>query len=81
MDRSDWQTLESLLAKLTPAERRWLAARLQQLPSAVQATPKVEEQQAAWATLFEELKALPIEGPCDGFSGADHDRLLYGDHS
>jgi predicted DNA-binding antitoxin AbrB/MazE fold protein len=26
-----------------------------------------------------EIAALPLEGPRDGFSGADHDRILYGD--
>jgi predicted DNA-binding antitoxin AbrB/MazE fold protein len=24
------------------------------------------------------MAALPVESPTDGFSGADHDRLLYG---
>ena len=26
-----------------------------------------------------EVAGLPSEGPNDGFSGADHDRILYGD--
>ena len=26
----------------------------------------------------EEIQALPLEGSRDGFSGADHDRVLYG---
>ncbi len=26
-----------------------------------------------------EIAALPLEGPDDGFSGADHDRVLYND--
>jgi len=25
-----------------------------------------------------EIAALPLEGPQDGFSGADHDKVLYG---
>ena len=25
-----------------------------------------------------EIAALPLEGPNDGFSGADHDKILYG---
>ena len=28
--------------------------------------------------LVEEMAALPLEGPDDGFSGADHDKVLYG---
>ena len=27
---------------------------------------------------LERIASLPIEGPDDGFSGADHDRMLYG---
>ena len=26
-----------------------------------------------------EIASLPLEGPDDGFSGADHDRALYGE--
>jgi predicted DNA-binding antitoxin AbrB/MazE fold protein len=26
-----------------------------------------------------EIAQLPIEGPDDGFSGTDHDRMLYGE--
>ena len=26
---------------------------------------------------LEEISKLPVEGPEDGFSGADHDRILY----
>lgn len=29
-------------------------------------------------SLVEEMAALPLEGPDDGFSGADHDKVLYG---
>jgi predicted DNA-binding antitoxin AbrB/MazE fold protein len=28
---------------------------------------------------LKEISRLPIEGPVDGFSGADHDRVLYGE--
>lgn len=28
---------------------------------------------------IEEIAKLPLEGPDDGFSGADHDRILYGE--
>jgi predicted DNA-binding antitoxin AbrB/MazE fold protein len=30
------------------------------------------------ADSLEEIARLPQEGPDDGFSGADHDRILYG---
>jgi len=28
--------------------------------------------------MMEEIAALPLRSPDDGFSGADHDKLLYG---
>jgi predicted DNA-binding antitoxin AbrB/MazE fold protein len=33
---------------------------------------------AAVRDFVEEIAALPLEGPQDGFSGADHDKILYG---
>jgi predicted DNA-binding antitoxin AbrB/MazE fold protein len=27
---------------------------------------------------LEEISRLPLQGPNDGFSGADHDKILYG---
>ncbi|MGA2585146.1 MAG: antitoxin family protein [Tepidisphaeraceae bacterium] len=30
------------------------------------------------ADALDEIARLPAEGPQDGFSGADHDRVLYG---
>lgn len=30
------------------------------------------------ATALDEIAALPPEGPADGFSGVDADRILYG---
>jgi predicted DNA-binding antitoxin AbrB/MazE fold protein len=35
-------------------------------------------QQAGVATFLEEMASLPPEGPDDGFSGRDHDKILYG---
>lgn len=32
------------------------------------------------ADALEEIARLPQEGSPDGFSGADHDRVLYGSH-
>jgi predicted DNA-binding antitoxin AbrB/MazE fold protein len=31
------------------------------------------------AHVLDEIAALPMEGPDDGFSGADHDKVLYKD--
>jgi hypothetical protein len=38
-----------------------------------------QERKENLRKLMEKLSAMPIESPDDGFSGADHDRVLYGD--
>lgn len=35
-------------------------------------------QQAAIEEMIAEIESLPIEEPNDGFSGRDHDKILYG---
>jgi predicted DNA-binding antitoxin AbrB/MazE fold protein len=35
-------------------------------------------RRAAMDEFLRLAKELPLEGPNDGFSGADHDRVLYG---
>lgn len=35
-------------------------------------------QQAAIEEMLVEIESLPIEEPDDGFSGRDHDQVLYG---
>jgi predicted DNA-binding antitoxin AbrB/MazE fold protein len=42
-------------------------------------TPEqLARQQAAIEGMLTEIESLPIEEPDDGFSGRDHDRILYG---
>jgi predicted DNA-binding antitoxin AbrB/MazE fold protein len=41
-------------------------------------TALIAQQRAALAELREQMNALPTNSPADGFSGSDHDRLLYG---
>jgi predicted DNA-binding antitoxin AbrB/MazE fold protein len=42
-------------------------------------TPEqLAKQRAAIEALIAEIEALPPEGPDDGFSGRDHDKILYG---
>ena len=38
----------------------------------------LSQQSAALAVLREEMNSLPLNSAAEGFSGADHDRLLYG---
>jgi predicted DNA-binding antitoxin AbrB/MazE fold protein len=35
-------------------------------------------QQAAIAEMLAEIESLPVNEPDDGFSGRDHDKILYG---
>ena len=39
---------------------------------------ELARQQAAIREFIAEMAALPPEGPDDGFSGRDHDKVLYG---
>jgi predicted DNA-binding antitoxin AbrB/MazE fold protein len=39
----------------------------------------VARQQAAIKKFLMEMESLPMEGPDDGFSGRDHDKILYGE--
>ena len=39
---------------------------------------EVARQQAAIAKFLARMESLPDEGPDDGFSGRDHDKILYG---
>jgi predicted DNA-binding antitoxin AbrB/MazE fold protein len=39
---------------------------------------QLARQQAAIAEFLATMEGLPIEGPDDGFSGRDHDKILYG---
>lgn len=39
---------------------------------------ELSRQQAAIEEMLAEIESLPIEEPDDGFSGRDHDKILYG---
>ena len=39
---------------------------------------ELARQQAAIEEMLAEIESLPIEEPDDGFSGRDHDKILYG---
>jgi predicted DNA-binding antitoxin AbrB/MazE fold protein len=50
-------------------------------PAAVPSEMSPEDlarQQAAIEEFLAKMEALPDEGPDDGFSGRDHDKILYG---
>jgi predicted DNA-binding antitoxin AbrB/MazE fold protein len=39
---------------------------------------ELTRQRAAIESMLAEIESLPIEEPADGFSGRDHDKILYG---
>jgi predicted DNA-binding antitoxin AbrB/MazE fold protein len=39
---------------------------------------ELARQRADIEAFLAEMEALPLEGPDDGFSGRDHDKILYG---
>jgi predicted DNA-binding antitoxin AbrB/MazE fold protein len=47
-------------------------------PSAVLSPAEISRQQTAINEWLEEIERLPVEEPDDGFSGHDHDKILYG---
>jgi predicted DNA-binding antitoxin AbrB/MazE fold protein len=63
------------------AEGTQVLVQVTQTADAGQAELSAEEltqQQAAIAEFLARMEALPDEGPDDGFSGRDHDKILYG---
>jgi hypothetical protein len=68
---------EDALADMRDSEKAELIARIarsMQRPARAPNLPAPHEVAARLA----EIAALPEEGDCDGFSGRDHDSVLYG---
>lgn len=73
---ADWSQLDPAIAQMTPQEKRRLARRLnRELHATLDEEPPYDADEAI--RLVREIIDLPIEGPDDGFSGRDHDRVLY----
>ncbi len=51
---------------------------VQEEPIIVDDEDTVRQQRAAFAELAAELAKIPDQSPDDGFTAADHDRILYG---
>jgi hypothetical protein len=68
--------LKKTFDALTDAEKRELLAQIQRTAGLGNGgAPKLSPQQVA--ERLAQIAALPIESPDDGFSGADHDQVLY----
>jgi predicted DNA-binding antitoxin AbrB/MazE fold protein len=47
-------------------------------PNSALSSEQLARQRAAIEEMLSEIEQLPIEEPDDGFSGRDHDKILYG---
>jgi predicted DNA-binding antitoxin AbrB/MazE fold protein len=62
------------------AEGTHVEVQLPQTPAMhCETSPEIlDRQRAAIDEMIAEIEAMPIEGRDDGFSGRDHDKVLYG---
>ena len=81
MSNSDRETIDRTLQRLTPAEKLELIERVVQSLKSATMPFSPERQQNEARKLIAKMEALPPEGPDDGFSGRDHDKVLYGGFS
>lgn len=71
------QDFEDALTQMSDAEKQELIERLFR-----SLKPRNERavmpRPGTVARRLSEIASLPVEGPSDGFCGADHDRIVYG---
>jgi hypothetical protein len=76
MTEQQWQSLERAIGQMSEPEKLELIDRVARTMQAAGRNGKPDPEAAR--RLLEEVSAMPVQGPNDGFSGADHDRILYG---
>ena len=77
MTEQQWHQIESTIERMTDAEKLRLIEHVaRSIRPSHDGNGKPDPQAAE--RLLEEVVAIPVELPNDDFSGADHDRLLYG---
>lgn len=79
MNKSAWETVAGTLDQLSAGEKLELIERLARSLRAQPPARSPEAKREALNRLRQELAALPVVNPADGFAGRDHDPLLYGD--
>jgi hypothetical protein len=73
--QNQWDSIQRTIDEMSGQEKAELLNRLCRSMSEPVGT--VSRQQYALNRLRAELDILPIHNPSDGFSGRDHDKLLY----
>jgi hypothetical protein len=78
MIQSHCDKIDQMLAQMNETEKRELLARVASslVPSVTEA--ELDAQRRALDELETEMERLPVMNPDDGFTSADHDRILYG---
>jgi hypothetical protein len=74
-------SLDSALAQMTPAQKLALIEYIARSMPEPQPAPDPETQRKNLRRLLDEMANLPVNNPGDGFSGRDHDDILYGRRS
>jgi hypothetical protein len=71
--------LRNIIAKMSVQDRKELIEELTQSLRKRREAPEGEELRENVRKLLEKIEAMPSGSPDDGFSGKDHDKILYGD--
>jgi hypothetical protein len=79
MAQQDLDTLEQTVERLTPTEKLTLIEHLARSLRETSTRTTSTQQRDALRRLRQELAALPVHNPVDGFSNRQHDQLLYGE--
>jgi len=79
MAQQDLDTIALTLERLTATEKLALIEQLARSLREIPRYPAPVSQYDAFRRLRQELAALPVRNPSDGWSNRNHDQLLYGD--
>jgi hypothetical protein len=71
--------IDKALEKLTAREKLELIEHLARSVRSLSPPRSAEHRREALDRLRNDMAALPVVNPSDGFSGRDHDQLLYGE--
>jgi hypothetical protein len=77
-DSKELLAAHKVLDQLSPGEKLQV---IEEMARSLRANPEqgsVEQERANLQRLLQQMDELAVCNPDDGFSGRDHDRLLYG---
>jgi len=74
-----WDVLHKAIEQLSPTERLHLIEEVARSLRQPAAATDPGQRIANLDRLRHDLAALPTRNPADGFSGREHDRILYGE--